>query len=182
MQLTVTCLWLFFVTVARSADVSSPAQWLNPPNSIGPTTDYSTNPVYIVGETTELHWTTVYTNYSIALWQEDRSGSWAKLGPIIYQTFTASNDLFNWSVSSFQFNLSESNVFFLWLYPGASTKQGSDEPTEFKLSYYHINNFNNVYNDLFHFGEPSHICGDVDIDVIIVIVRNIRVCRGLTSH
>ncbi|KAB5546924.1 hypothetical protein GE09DRAFT_1190812 [Coniochaeta sp. 2T2.1] len=119
-----------FLSITFAQDSVFWGTWVNPPASIGPTIDYSTHPVYTVGQTTELHWITVYSNYSIALWQQHPGGGWATLGPIIYQTFEPSNDLFNWSVSPLRFNLSDSDIFFLWLYPGVATEQGSDAPKD----------------------------------------------------
>lgn len=46
-------------------------------------------PCHVVGETTELQWMTVYSNYSVALWQQHPGGGWATLGPVIYRTSCA---------------------------------------------------------------------------------------------
>jgi hypothetical protein len=95
------------------------------------------------------------------------------------ETFTPSNDIFNWSVSSFQFDLSQSNVFFLWLYPDASTEQGTDEPKESVTSrYFNITALGNVAKPdsssvatrstisiltLFHLDAPTYICLALDV-------------------
>jgi hypothetical protein len=60
----------------------------NPP-AAGPSGDYSANPVYVLGETQTIQFTTVYQSYSINLWQElidafgDKS---ADEGPSIFGT------------------------------------------------------------------------------------------------
>lgn len=79
-------LLLLIIPTVSSEDTTPWGDWFNPPRSLGPTVDYSTNPVYVVGDTTELHWTTVYSNYSIALWQQNPGGVYATLGPVIYRT------------------------------------------------------------------------------------------------
>lgn len=82
------CLTLSLIipSAVFAEDTTPWGDWFNPPRSIGPTLDYSTNPVYVIGDTTQLDWTTVYRNYSIALWQQNPGGGWATLGPVIYRT------------------------------------------------------------------------------------------------
>jgi hypothetical protein len=60
-------------------------EWFNPPDSPHrhDAQTLSQNPVYVVGETVELHWTTIYPNYTIALWQSYPPNA-ATRGPIIY--------------------------------------------------------------------------------------------------
>jgi hypothetical protein len=79
--------FLSIISAVFADDGSGSGYWLNPPGFIGLTNDYSTNPVYVVGRTTELNWTTTYTYYSITLWQHDPVIGRDNLGPVIYRAF-----------------------------------------------------------------------------------------------
>lgn len=47
---------------------------------------YSTDEVWTIGETQTIKWTTTYSNYTIALWQQTVAGGSATLGSVIYRT------------------------------------------------------------------------------------------------
>ncbi|KAI1801593.1 hypothetical protein F4811DRAFT_452067 [Daldinia bambusicola] len=92
-------------------------KFFNPPNAIDGPADYSTNPVWTLGEVQTIKFTTTYSNYTIDLWQESSAGNSASAGPSIFQTRSGAVTQFDWSVQAFEFDLSEFNVFFLWLSP-----------------------------------------------------------------
>ncbi|KAK7992973.1 hypothetical protein PG988_001767 [Apiospora saccharicola] len=95
--------------------------FLNPDNAVT-ASDFSVNPVWMIGEVQTIRWTTTYTDYTISLWQQniDESGS-ALQGPTIFQSRTpVAFTQFDWVPQIFSFDLSESNVFFLRLRPGAA--------------------------------------------------------------
>jgi hypothetical protein len=146
-------LLVLLLRISTSAADNNPAgTWVTPP------TCHCPNPVYVVGETIELNWTTPYNNYSIALWQSYPPGA-ATLGPTIYrtshpqrrvislvypltatlsETYWPTSGLFNWSVSAPEFNLSLENIFFFWLFP-LNVYQGSHYPEYPGLSSHYFN-------------------------------------------
>ncbi|KAI1469582.1 uncharacterized protein F4812DRAFT_458116 [Daldinia caldariorum] len=114
---------LAFVAVLAASAVRAQQESLkvgkffNPPNAIDGPADYSTNPVWTLGEVQTIKFTTTYSNYTIDLWQESPAGNSASAGPSIFQTRSGAVTQFDWSVQAFEFDLSEFNVFFLWLSP-----------------------------------------------------------------
>lgn len=122
-------------------------RFFNPPNTDADDPGYANDPVWTVGETKTIQFTTTYSNYTIALWQQQLAGGSATLGPIIFrasskhvhrfgliadcilatETSTGTVTQFDWSVQLFEFDLKISNVFFLWLHPGDASDQGSGE-------------------------------------------------------
>ena len=58
--------------------------FLNPPvGNLTTQNDFTFNPVWILGETQTIQWTTVFSNYSITLWQQSLAGGSATAGPAI---------------------------------------------------------------------------------------------------
>jgi len=116
----VLVMFLFFLLciAIHSVIAQDIGQFFNPPIAIDKQPNFNSNPVYTVGETQLIKWTTIYSNYSINIWQEslaqDENHS-AKQGPAIFQTELGAVTQFEWIVQSFQFDLTVSNVFFLWL-------------------------------------------------------------------
>ncbi|OTB17959.1 hypothetical protein K445DRAFT_315710 [Daldinia sp. EC12] len=104
-------------TVRAQQDSLKVGKFFNPPNAIDGPTDYATNPVWTLGEVQTIKFTTTYSNYTIDLWQQSPGGNSATAGPSIFQTRNGAVTQFDWSVQSFEFDLSEFNVFFLWLSP-----------------------------------------------------------------
>ena len=45
--------------------------FFNPPDESGDTGDFSTNPVYKIGDTLQVRWQTDFTNISLVLWQDE---------------------------------------------------------------------------------------------------------------
>jgi hypothetical protein len=61
--------------------------FFNPPAAVKNQPDFSTNPVWTVGETEAIQWTTTYLNYTIALWQQILDEDAALRGPSIFAIF-----------------------------------------------------------------------------------------------
>ncbi|KAI0014949.1 hypothetical protein F4780DRAFT_766204 [Xylariomycetidae sp. FL0641] len=105
------------ITLVSAQESNTVGKFFNPPNTLGPTTDYSTNPVWTIGETQTIKFTTIYQNYTIELWQQDVGKPSATAGPIIFQAHNGAVTQFDWAVQLFSFNLLTSNIFFLWIKP-----------------------------------------------------------------
>lgn len=56
------------------------------PADTGPELDYSDDDTWTIGDTQTIKWTTTYTSYTIALWQQILPGGPATLGNIIFRT------------------------------------------------------------------------------------------------
>ncbi|KAK3695096.1 hypothetical protein B0T22DRAFT_93207 [Podospora appendiculata] len=87
--------------------------------------------VYVIGETQRIKFTTDFTNYTIALWQQAPAGGSANLGPVIFRESCVHYCLvemditgFDWVVQTYNLDFSFSNKFFFWLFEGDSKKQG----------------------------------------------------------
>ncbi|KAI2626674.1 hypothetical protein GGR54DRAFT_653479 [Hypoxylon sp. NC1633] len=144
-------LLLIVVLIARaiSADDSQQAAtFLRPSNAPEkPNRDYSTNPVWRVGGTELIRFTTTHPNYTINLGQR-RSNQVDYYGPPIFQTQTgveAQSEVvmqsgaeteIRWSVQVLQLDLQWSNVFFLWLAP--LDKNGDISSTNSTSRYFNI--------------------------------------------
>lgn len=146
-------LWLalaIFLPVATSASKSG--QFFVPPEP-GPNQDYTENSRYVIGETRRIKFTTTFRDYTINLWQQSLTQSAATKGPAIFSVsrltscFPIINQLltlpqkgvpdgavteFDWLVQLYQFDLSDSNVFFLWL------NSSSDSSLLFSSHYFNI--------------------------------------------
>lgn len=65
-------------------------RFFNPPNTDASDPGYENDPVWKIGETKTIQFTTTYSNYTIALWQQTLAGGSATLGPIIFRPSTRS--------------------------------------------------------------------------------------------
>jgi hypothetical protein len=87
--------WLTFAGVLpviaskgrREDDSKDAGQFFNPPDSLGSTHNYSTNLVYTIGKPQTIKFTTVYSHYSINLWQQNIGEDSATQGPSIFSMF-----------------------------------------------------------------------------------------------
>ncbi|KAK8045549.1 hypothetical protein PG993_005573 [Apiospora rasikravindrae] len=116
--------------------------FFNPDSSVLPAaSDFSANPVWTVGEVQKIRWATTYTDYTISLWQHNTESGSALQGPTIFQSRAAiSFTQYDWVPQIFDFDLSESNVFFLRLRPGtgATANPGAPEPQSMRSCYFNI--------------------------------------------
>ncbi|KAI1162267.1 hypothetical protein F5B18DRAFT_625260 [Nemania serpens] len=125
-------LWLalaIFLPVATSASKSG--QFFVPPEP-GPNQDYTENSRYVIGETRRIKFTTTFRDYTINLWQQSLTQSAATKGPAIFSVPDGAVTEFDWLVQLYQFDLSDSNVFFLWL------NSSSDSSLLFSSHYFNI--------------------------------------------
>ncbi|KAI0122161.1 hypothetical protein F4814DRAFT_200711 [Daldinia grandis] len=121
-------------TVQAQQDSLKVGKFFNPPNALDGPTDYATNPVWTLGEIQTIKFTTTYSNYTIDLWQQSREGDSASAGPSIFQTRSGAVTQFDWSVQAFEFDLSNFDVFFLWLSP-----LQSDDPNPLSVTSRYFN-------------------------------------------
>ncbi|KAI1124005.1 hypothetical protein F5Y10DRAFT_269548 [Nemania abortiva] len=138
-----------FIWVAMPAILSAAAQdssedvgqFFSPPNAVTDTHDYSTNPVYLLGQKQTIKFTTVYQNYKIDLWQQRPYQDAASLGPTVFQTTGGAVTQFDWTVQAYQFDLSYSDMFFFWLSSTSPSTDGS-EPQSVTSHYFNITDDN----------------------------------------
>lgn len=69
------------------ADNTPEGTFINPPQSLHGEPSFDSNPVWTIGETQTVKWTTTYTNYTITLWQQSGHSD-ASEGPSIFRTVT----------------------------------------------------------------------------------------------
>ncbi|KAK5637082.1 hypothetical protein RRF57_012794 [Xylaria bambusicola] len=79
-------LWLTLMPFVSVVAKQEAGQFFNPPDAIEGTHDYSDNPVYSLGSTVTIKFTTIYRNYAINLWQQTRGQNAATRGPSIFST------------------------------------------------------------------------------------------------
>ncbi|KAJ2996243.1 hypothetical protein NUW58_g1043 [Xylaria curta] len=108
-------------------------QFFNPPDA----NKGEETPVYYLGKTQTIKFTTIYPNYAINLWQENPGGGSAVRGPAIFSTEGGAVTQFDWQVQAYQFDLSVSDVFFLWLTSTSKNEDGSD-PESVSSHYFKI--------------------------------------------
>ena len=70
-----------FVALVHAGDQQD--YFVNPPDS-GTTGVYTSDVTYILGTTQNITWSTVYSNYSITLWQEGLNQNGAQRGVSIF--------------------------------------------------------------------------------------------------
>ncbi|KAL7626955.1 hypothetical protein AAE478_003730 [Parahypoxylon ruwenzoriense] len=130
---------IIIISVAVSAQESlAVGRFFNPPNALAkPSLNFSTNPVWTIGAVETIKFTTVYSNYTINLWQQHQNGASATIGPTIFQTEFGAVTQFDWSVQVFEFDLRTSNVFFLWL-ESLVEGDGDDEPLSVTSHFFNI--------------------------------------------
>lgn len=75
--------FLLYQSVRSSTETG---RFFNPVDT-GPGLDYSDDDVWTIGETKTVRWTTTYSNYTIALWQQILPGGPATLGNVIFREF-----------------------------------------------------------------------------------------------
>ncbi|KAI0817245.1 hypothetical protein GGR55DRAFT_619560 [Xylaria sp. FL0064] len=124
---------VLFAQVGAGQDAG---QFFNPPNA-DEALDFSANLVYPLGTTQTIKFTTIYQNYAINLWQQIQGERAATRGPSIFSTEDGAVTQFDWQVQLYQFDLSASNVFFLWLTSNSLNDDGSD-PMSVTSHYFNI--------------------------------------------
>ncbi|KAI1740074.1 hypothetical protein F4680DRAFT_419611 [Xylaria scruposa] len=132
----ISLIWIASITFVPIVAGQSAGQFFNPPKAVEGTHDYSTNPVYMLGETQTIKFTTTYSSYSINLWQEILGQGAASKGQGIFSTENGAVTQFDWQVQLYRFDLSASNVFFLWL---NSSTQNSDGTQPMPVSSHYFN-------------------------------------------
>ncbi|KAI1304512.1 hypothetical protein F5Y03DRAFT_357612 [Xylaria venustula] len=137
--------WLTLVPFVRVVAEQDVGQFFNPPDAVMGTHDYSTNLVYSLGTTQTIKFTTTYRNYAINIWQQTRGEDAATRGPSIFSTEDGAVTQFDWQVQLYQFDLSASNIFFLWLTSNSPNEDGSD-PVSVTSHYFNISDNSNTPN------------------------------------
>ncbi|KAI1172450.1 hypothetical protein F4777DRAFT_561635 [Nemania sp. FL0916] len=123
--------WLVVAVFFRVAfSASAPGQFFNPPPS-GADGDYSDNPVYAVGDVISIKWTTSLQNYYINIRHQSLTSAPGVLGPALYTVSAGGVTQIDWAVQLYQFDLSDSNVFFFWL---SSPSSGSFDSHYFNIT------------------------------------------------
>jgi len=95
--------------------------------------------VWHVGESKTLQYSTTMTNYTIALWQEvDIQSGVASLGPVLVHVTNGPDTEFKWQGQLYNFNLSASNVFYMWLKEGDADNQLNMNADAISTPYFNI--------------------------------------------
>jgi hypothetical protein len=84
--------FLLIITISSLCEAGDTlvGSFINPPQPVLGQATYDTNPVWTLGETQTVQWTTTYTNYTITLWQQVGRSS-ARKGPSVFRTLTLSS-------------------------------------------------------------------------------------------
>lgn len=78
---------LVVLTVVQMVSTEPVGSFFNPPQMPHDVEVlFSSNPIYRAGEVISVEWTTTYSEYTIALWQQDLIQDGAVLGPIVFGT------------------------------------------------------------------------------------------------
>lgn len=77
-----------YILSCQSVRSSTAAGRFFNPVDTGPGLDYSNDDVWMIGDTKTIKWTTTYSNYTIALWQQILPGGPATLGNVIFREFS----------------------------------------------------------------------------------------------
>ncbi|KAI0517789.1 hypothetical protein F5B22DRAFT_654561 [Xylaria bambusicola] len=121
--------WLasaIFLTAAIAADISSRQtvyEFVNPP-APGKAKDFLGNPIFVLGQTERLELTTPFHDFFITIFQESLTTDGANFGPTIFSVPDGEVKRFDWEVQLYDFDLAESNVFYLLL-----TSNVDDQPS-----------------------------------------------------
>ncbi|KAK3368559.1 hypothetical protein B0H63DRAFT_488700 [Podospora didyma] len=95
-----------------------------------------------LGEKYEVNFTTSFTSYNIALWQEWKGGGGATKGPILYMMAKADPNVFtsfDWEVSRYDLDPDTSRRFILWMFEGVDvTRQGTPSFPNVSGGYFNI--------------------------------------------
>jgi hypothetical protein len=83
LQIVLLCLWTALLYVIAQEEPIG--QFFNPPIATIEQPNFDSNPVWILGETQPIQWTTIYSKYSIAIWQQALFGGSAEEGPVIFR-------------------------------------------------------------------------------------------------
>ncbi|KHN96574.1 uncharacterized protein MAM_05517 [Metarhizium album ARSEF 1941] len=81
--------------------------------------------VLVTGDKVDVEYTTDLKKYTIALWQRPDDGGRPKLGSIVYATTEGPSSGFTWTVKAHNLDLGASHTFFLWLFEGNASQQGT---------------------------------------------------------
>lgn len=79
-------IFILLFTLLNAQDSLKVGRFFNPPNTDPDDPGYADDPIWTIGETKTIQFTTTYSNYTIALWQQTLAGGSATLGPIIFRT------------------------------------------------------------------------------------------------
>lgn len=66
------------------ASSQSMGKFFNPPNMPSGTVNYAQNNVLHAGDTISVEWSTTFSEYTIALWQQELDVEGANIGPIVF--------------------------------------------------------------------------------------------------
>lgn len=81
-------LYSLFIIIVFSpfcdADNTPEGTFINPPQSLHGEPSFDSNPIWTIGETQRVQWTTTYTDYTITLWQQLGHND-ASEGPSIFR-------------------------------------------------------------------------------------------------
>lgn len=142
------------LSLVAADDSEAAGQFFNPPNAVDGTHDYSTNPIYVLGDKQTIKFTTVYQNYKIDLWQQQPHQDAATAGPTVFrksnsiihpfdyplliqaETTGGAVTQFDWLAQTYQFDLSYSSMFFFWL---SSTSESEDGSTQQSVTSHYFN-------------------------------------------
>ncbi|KAI1767825.1 hypothetical protein GGR53DRAFT_71039 [Hypoxylon sp. FL1150] len=116
---------LITIALVASAQFSNP-----PPNRVA----------WKVGEVQNIKFNTTFTTFSVALWQQAPGGGSATLGPIVFETTNDAAAEFDWLVQTYSFDLDTSNVFFFWMFEGATSLQGNQSSPQMSSPFFTITN------------------------------------------
>ncbi|KAJ5116433.1 hypothetical protein N7456_000781 [Penicillium angulare] len=110
--------YLWLLAFVYPLVVAEPGVFYNPPTG-GKIHDYADNPVYKLGQTVQMRWTTTLASFSIMLWQNNNPDyEWV-------QTDVSDMTSYDWIVSTNQ-NLTAGDVFFFQV-RNASNIEDQDE-------------------------------------------------------
>ncbi|KAI0470321.1 hypothetical protein F4859DRAFT_522798 [Xylaria cf. heliscus] len=140
-----TLIWITSISFAPVVVGQSVGQFFSPPPYGSTTDDNSANPVYALGDTQTIKFTTTYSDYAINLCQVNWGDGTSTLGPSVFSTENGAVTQFDWLVQVYQFDLSASNVFYLWLTSKIQNDDGSD-PEAIASQYFNISD-DSYFND-----------------------------------
>ncbi len=77
-------LLLFLLLFIYSVLAQNVGTFFNPPPAVNNQQGIQSNPTWAVGQTQSIQWTTIYSNYTIVLWQQAIEQNLAHKGPSIF--------------------------------------------------------------------------------------------------
>ncbi|KAI1361843.1 hypothetical protein F5Y08DRAFT_313571 [Xylaria arbuscula] len=102
------------VTTAHMLPRATVYEFVNPP-APQEAKVFSENPIFVLGQTERLELSTAYHDFSITIFQESLTAAGASFGPSIISVHDGEVKEFDWKVQLYDFNLSDSNIFYLLL-------------------------------------------------------------------